>query len=79
VVSDVDLLATAGELAQRLAKGPTLAYAAIRRALAFSAGHALPESLEVEYEGMQRTGGSRDHRDAVTAFLAKQAPVFSGI
>jgi 2-(1,2-epoxy-1,2-dihydrophenyl)acetyl-CoA isomerase len=79
VVPDVDLLATAGELAQRLAKGPTLAYAAIRRALAFSAGHPLPESLEVEYEGMQRTGGSRDHRDAVTAFLAKQAPVFSGI
>ena len=78
VVPDVDLTATAGEMAQRLAKGPTLAYAAIRRALAFSAGHGLPESLEVEYEGMRRTGGSRDHRDAVTAFLAKQAPVFSG-
>jgi 2-(1,2-epoxy-1,2-dihydrophenyl)acetyl-CoA isomerase len=78
VVPDEELRATAGELAQRLAQGPTLAYAAIRRALAFSAGHGLTESLRVEYEGMQRTGSSRDHRDAVTAFLAKQSPDFSG-
>jgi 2-(1,2-epoxy-1,2-dihydrophenyl)acetyl-CoA isomerase len=78
VVPDVDLPATAQELARRLAQGPTLAYAAIRRALAFSASHGLLESLQVEAEGMQRTGSSRDHRDAVTAFLAKQSPVFSG-
>ena len=78
VVPDEDLTATAQELAQRLAQGPTLAYAAIRRALTFSAGHGLLESLQVEYEGMQRTGSSRDHRDAVKAFLTKQSPVFSG-
>ncbi len=78
VVADEDLAGRASELASRLAQGPTLAYAAIRRSLAFSAGHGLEESLEVEYEGMRRTGASRDHRDAVTAFMAKQTPRFGG-
>ncbi len=78
VVPDEELSTTAEELAQRLAQGPTLAYAAIRRALTFSAGHGLLESLQFEYEGMQRTGSSRDHRDAVAAFLDKQPPVWSG-
>lgn len=78
VVPDDELAGEAFELAARLAQGPTLAYAAIRRALAFSAGHGLAESLEVEADGMRRTGGSQDHRDAVAAFVAKQQPVFSG-
>ena len=78
VVPDQDLAARARELTVRLAQGPTLAYAGIRRALAHSAGHDLAESLEVEYEEMRRTGGSRDHRDAVAAFVAKQAPSFNG-
>lgn len=78
VVADDRLAAEALELAVRLAQGPTMAYAAMRRALAFSAGHGLAESLEVEYEGMRRTGGSQDHRDAVAAFVSKQQPVFRG-
>jgi 2-(1,2-epoxy-1,2-dihydrophenyl)acetyl-CoA isomerase len=78
VVADEQLEARTSELASRLAQGPTLAYAAIRRSLAFSAGHGLEESLEVEYEGMRDTGASRDHRDAVTAFMAKRAPRFTG-
>lgn len=78
VVPDDELAGEARELAARLAQGPTLAYAAIRRALAFSAGHGLVESLDVEADGMRRTGASQDHRDAVAAFVAKQQPMFSG-
>ena len=50
----------------------------MRRAVAFSAGHGLAESLEVEESLMTRTGTSADHRAAVAAFLAKEKPVFSG-
>jgi 2-(1,2-epoxy-1,2-dihydrophenyl)acetyl-CoA isomerase len=66
------------ELASRLAAGPTLAYAGIRRAVAFSAGHSLAESLAQEAEYMAQTGASTDHRAAVGAFLAKEKPRFTG-
>jgi 2-(1,2-epoxy-1,2-dihydrophenyl)acetyl-CoA isomerase len=67
-----------GELASRLAAGPTLAYAAIRRAVAFSAGHPLAQSLAQEADYMALTGASADHRAAVRAFLAKEKPRFTG-
>lgn len=66
------------ELATTLAAGPTLAYGSIRRAVAFSAGHGLTESLAQEGEYMTLTGGTADHRAAVAAFLAKEKPVFTG-
>lgn len=78
VVSEADLPAVAGELARSLAAGPTLAYGAIRRSVAFSAGHPLSESLAQEAEQMAVTGASQDHAAAVAAFLAKQTPTFHG-
>ena len=78
VVPADELDATVRELAQQLAAGPTLAYGSIRRAVAFSAGHDLTESLAHEAEHMARTGGSEDHRAAVDAFLAKEKPHFVG-
>lgn len=66
------------EVAQQLAAGPTLAYGSIRRAVAFSAGHPLAESLALEGEYMALTGASADHRAAVDAFLAKEKPTFTG-
>ena len=66
------------ELAATLAAGPTLAYGSIRRAVAYSAGHTLTESLAREGEFMSLTGGSEDHAAAVTAFLAKESPTFTG-
>jgi 2-(1,2-epoxy-1,2-dihydrophenyl)acetyl-CoA isomerase len=68
----------AGALAQRLAAGPTVAYGAIRRALAFSAGHGLDESLDFERQMMELTGSTDDHRGAVKSFLAKEKPSFNG-
>ena len=66
------------ELAATLATGPTLAYAAIRHSLAFSASHSLAESLEFEGGQMRRTGATEDHRLAVESFLGKQSPTFTG-
>lgn len=78
VVDDEALAGEAAELAARLAAGPTLAYASIRQAIAFSMGHDLAESLDNEERLMRLTGSSADHRAAVEAFVGKTAPEFTG-
>jgi 2-(1,2-epoxy-1,2-dihydrophenyl)acetyl-CoA isomerase len=78
VVPADTVLERATELARQFAAGPTQAYAAIREALAYSATHSLAESVANEAELMGRTGATADHRNAVTAFLAKRPPVFEG-
>ena len=62
----------------RLAAGPTAAYGAIRRSVAYSAGHGFADSLAFESEMMTLTGSTDDHRNAVASFLAKQRPRFEG-
>jgi 2-(1,2-epoxy-1,2-dihydrophenyl)acetyl-CoA isomerase len=69
---------TAAALAAELAAGPTVAYGAIRRSVAFSVGHGLDESLAFEGEMMALTGSTEDHRNAVASFLAKERPRFEG-
>ncbi|MFZ5872478.1 MAG: enoyl-CoA hydratase-related protein [Actinomycetota bacterium] len=78
VVPDDELASRAGDVARRLAAGPTVAYGAIRRAVAFSATHDLEESLAHEAQLMALTGGTADHAEAVAAFLGKRAPAFTG-
>src|SRR5690606_2402218 len=78
VVADDRFEAHVTQLATTLAAGPTKAYGAVRRAVAFSAAHPLHESLAHEAELMNSTGASADHQTAVEAFLAKEKPVFQG-
>jgi 2-(1,2-epoxy-1,2-dihydrophenyl)acetyl-CoA isomerase len=78
VVAADELDAAVRELATTLAAGPTRAYGSIRRAVAFSSGHGLSESLAREGDYMTLTGATADHRAAVAAFLAKEKPVFEG-
>ena len=78
VVPAADVAARAGELAQRLAAGPTVAYGAIRRSVAFSAGHGFEESVAFESDMMTLTGSTEDHRNAVASFVAKERPTFQG-
>ena len=78
VVPTDTLAAEAGTLAARLAAGPTVAFGAIRRSVAFSAGHGFEESLAYEAEMMALTGSTADHRDAVASFVAKERPTFRG-
>lgn len=78
VVEDDRFEAEVAALAGRLAAGPTLAYAAIRRSVSYAAGHDLSEALTFESAMMKLTGGTEDHRNAVSSFMAKQRPVFRG-
>jgi 2-(1,2-epoxy-1,2-dihydrophenyl)acetyl-CoA isomerase len=78
VVNAHELAGVVSELARTVAAGPTLAYGSIRRAVAFSAGHPLSESLAYEAGQMAATGGTKDHSAAVAAFLGKQKPTFQG-
>ncbi|MFC4122380.1 enoyl-CoA hydratase/isomerase family protein [Nonomuraea zeae] len=77
VVPADDVLKTAQELAVRLAAGPTLAYAATKRALAYSATHSLPDSLAMEADLQDECVATRDHLHATRAFLAKDRPIFN--
>jgi 2-(1,2-epoxy-1,2-dihydrophenyl)acetyl-CoA isomerase len=78
VVADDELAAAAQKLAARLAAGPTVAYAAIKDALAFAATHTLAQTLEKEAELQDMLGKTADHRAATLAFVNKQRPVFEG-
>jgi len=78
VVPPEQVLAVATELAQRFAAGPTTGYAAIKQCLAFGNDSTLVDALAKEDEQQTRCGATADHRNAVQAFLAKQAPVFTG-
>ena len=78
VVPDAELGERTSEVATALAAGPTVAYGAVRRAVAYSLGHPLEESLAHEGELMASTGATADHRAAVAAFLAKEKPTFEG-
>jgi 2-(1,2-epoxy-1,2-dihydrophenyl)acetyl-CoA isomerase len=78
VVPDDELQAAAADLAARLARGPTRAYAAIKDSLLYSGSHELSESLEHEAELQTRLSQTEDHASATQAFLAKQQPVYLG-
>lgn len=73
-----ELAGRVGEVAARLAAGPTVALGAMRQSVAYAAGHSFEEALEVESRMMTLTGGTADHAAAVAAFLAKEKPVFEG-
>jgi 2-(1,2-epoxy-1,2-dihydrophenyl)acetyl-CoA isomerase len=78
VVPEADFAAAVGELAARLAAGPTVALGSIRQAVAYAAAHPLEESLAFEAEKMALTGGTEDHLAAVNAFVTKSKPVYEG-
>jgi 2-(1,2-epoxy-1,2-dihydrophenyl)acetyl-CoA isomerase len=74
-----DQVATAaGEVAARLAAGPTMAFAAAKRAIAASWAAPWREVLAHENEAQRRLGASQDHVGAVASFLAKERPTFAG-
>jgi 2-(1,2-epoxy-1,2-dihydrophenyl)acetyl-CoA isomerase len=78
VVPDEELPGAAAALAERLAAGPTLAYAAIKESLLYASGHGLHESLAKEAELQQRLALTHDHQAATRAFLSKETPVYEG-
>jgi 2-(1,2-epoxy-1,2-dihydrophenyl)acetyl-CoA isomerase len=78
VVEDAALMATATEIARKLADGPTLALARIKGALDQSSANDLSAQLDVERDFQRELGRSDDFREGVTAFLAKRKAEFKG-
>ena len=78
VVPAAELDAAVGELAAKMAAGPTTAYAALKKAVAFGLTHSLDETLELEADLQDECAATADHRNAVRAFLAKEKPTFIG-
>ncbi|MDP1751432.1 MAG: enoyl-CoA hydratase-related protein [Reyranella sp.] len=78
VVDDAALMATATEIARKLADGPTLALARIKGALDQAGGNDLSAQLDVERDFQRELGRSDDFKEGVAAFLAKRKPDFKG-
>lgn len=78
VAEDDALNARMNELAAGLAKGPTRAYGAIRRALRKSFENSYVDQLALEAREQGALGGSRDFEEGVLAFLEKRQPNYEG-
>ncbi|MEU0332703.1 enoyl-CoA hydratase-related protein [Streptomyces sp. NPDC006193] len=78
LVPSAELRAEAERTARALAQGPTVAYAAIKEAVAYGLTHSLAETLEKEDELQTRAGRSEDHAIAVRAFVEKEKPRYLG-
>jgi 2-(1,2-epoxy-1,2-dihydrophenyl)acetyl-CoA isomerase len=76
VVPASELVPEVSALAATLAAGPTVALGAMRRSVAYAAGHTFAEAVAFESEMMTLTGATDDHRAAVAAFVAKEKPVY---
>jgi enoyl-CoA hydratase/carnithine racemase len=64
--------------AHRLAKGPPLAYAAIKQAVRAGLGGTIDTALELEKKGQLRCLTSGDCMEGVAAWMQKREPEFSG-
>jgi 2-(1,2-epoxy-1,2-dihydrophenyl)acetyl-CoA isomerase len=65
-------------LAQRLANGPTRAYALIKKLIYTSAESDLQTSMRLEGELQDMAFETEDHQKAVAAFLQKRTPEYKG-
>lgn len=78
VVAAEELATEAEELARRLAAGPTLAYARIRRLLSDAAVRTLDEQLAAEGAAMVELGRTVDASEGMAAFVDGRTPRFEG-
>ena len=78
VCEDEALLETAREIAERLAAGPTNAFAAIKRALDVSLHNQLATQLELEAIQQETLTDHPNFAEGVRAFRDKRPPNFRG-
>ena len=78
VVPHEELLPAATELASRLAQGPTQSLSLIKYMVQKSLEMDLRESLDMARVAMELCRETKDHKEAVQAFLGKRTPKFIG-
>ncbi|KZL13360.1 enoyl-CoA hydratase-related protein [Pseudovibrio sp. Ad26] len=64
------------DIATKLAKGPTSAYAMTKHLIHASADSTLEDQLVREAEMQRRAGNSENHAEGLNAFLEKRSPIF---
>ena len=72
------LKAEARALATRLANGPTVAYAVMRKNILTALENSYAEALLAEAEGQRIAGGTADAAEGGMAFMQKRKPEFKG-
>ena len=77
-VEDDMLLAEARLLATRLANGPTVAYAVMRKNILTALENSYAEQLLAEAEGQRIAGSSTDATEGTKAFVEKRKAAFTG-
>lgn len=78
VVTDDELVAECMGLARQLAEGPRVVWSYMKRNFKAADHLTLADYLDVESDGMVRTGQTLDHKEAAVAFIEKRKPVFQG-
>jgi enoyl-CoA hydratase len=70
---------TAGDVAERLAAGPTRAIGLLKRCVYQGYGRPIDEGLALEAQAVSELIRTADAREGMEAFLAKRPPRFRGI
>ncbi len=78
VVSHDEVATVAGDLIDRLAKGPTQAIAATKRLLNESGGYDLEHAMHAESMAVELTIRTADFKEGMSAFFQKRPPNFTG-
>ena len=78
VVASAEAEAQTLELAKRIAAGPPLVHAWIKRAVYAAQSSSLDEALNVEARGQMQLLHSKDFLEGISAFFQKRPPNFTG-
>jgi len=78
VVPEADLMTAARELADKIAKGPSVAIKLMKQAVRRGIHNSLEQQIEFECFADYICFRTEDHKEAVNSFLEKREPVFTG-
>lgn len=78
VTAKADLLPQTVAFAEKLAKGPTLAYENMKKLMFASVYGDFEKFMDAESEYLSRCSGSEDFKEGITAFLEKRPAKFTG-